>query len=122
MKVYPKKVVISAAALFLLMALVAPAISASDTISNTGSGYAAPVTQVNEEPELIEPVSEPEPERPLPEAEESEQSAGTGEMPADIPQEEKDPLCQEITYLEEPRGKSNAHGKGFLRNLLRDIK
>ena len=132
----------SAAALFLLMVLAVSGMSASNTVDGIDSNYAAPVNPVYEpitEPErqapdsnyvapeepVCEPINEPElkaQEDLLPESEESEQSPSTEEVQPDISQEDEDPESPDIAYPEKTqgKGKSNAHGKGFLRNLLRN--
>lgn len=134
MKAYLRRVVISAAALFLLMALVAPVISGTDTAdgfnsgcvpqpstpSYTDSGNAAPDANDYIEPQLTEPVSDPEKQDdPLAEEEQSEPYNEPEVISPDMPQEDEDPASSEIAYPKFNHGKSNPQGQGFLRNLLR---
>ncbi|MEE9152365.1 MAG: hypothetical protein V3U20_11135 [Thermoplasmata archaeon] len=148
MKANLKRVIISAATLFLFMAFVAPAVSGSDyastdyappsnTLSYLDPNIVAPEKPVYEpvaepEPDIkeeptLEPMAEPEPdtqEDPLPENEESEPSIETEEISADMPQEDEDPATPDVSNLEmaSGKGKSNPQGKGFWRNLFRIFK
>lgn len=134
MKAYLRRVVISAAALFLLMALVAPVISGTDTVPASSSGY-APVSSItsysnqgstvqlpdaNGEPQLIESTAEPEKQdEAQAEEEQSEPYSEPEVISPDMPQEDEDPASPEIAYPKFNNGKSNPQGQGFLRNLLR---
>ena len=128
MKGYLRKVVISTATLFLLIALVAPAISANTAINTTDPGCAptpdamdstssaAPETYSNEEPGAAEPGNEVIELEPPREEEQSE------EDPPEIPQEEEDPMAPELPSSEMDGEKSKGHGQGYLRNLEKKSK
>ncbi len=120
MKAYLRRVFFSAAALFLLMALVAPVISGTDTAECISSGSTVPSTPYIEEPQLYEPVSEPErPEDPISEEEENKSYNEPEEISSVMPQEDEDPASSQIACQVYNHGKSNPRGQGFLRNLLR---
>ncbi len=129
MKAYLRRVAISAAALFLLIALVAPVISASDGTNTNGTatysatdqinqGYSVPIQQVYEYPDdqepKLEPKLEPEPE-PVPQVEPAQE---TEEISADMPQEDEDPASP---AKKNGKGKSIPQAFGFWRNLLRKV-
>jgi len=119
-------VAISATALFLLIALVAPVISASDDTNTGGTstyiatnqinqGYSAPVQQVYEYPDDQEPEPEPVPQvEPAPETE---------EISADMPREGEDPASPDFSASAKKngKGKSIPQAFGFWRNLLRKV-
>jgi hypothetical protein len=133
-KAYLRRVVISAAALFLLMALVAPVISGSGTVPASSSCYVqAPsitsysnqestvqLPDANGESQLIEPTAEPEKQDDAQaEEEQSEPNSEPEVISPDMPREDEDPASPEIAYPKYNNGKSNPQGQGFLRNLLR---
>ena len=128
MKAYLRRVAISATALFLLIALVAPVISAADDTNTSGTstysatnqinqGYSAPIKQVYEYPGDQEP--EPEPE-PVPQVEPAQE---TEEISADMPREDEDPASPDFSASakENGKGKSTPPALGFWRNLLRKV-
>ncbi|UCE39275.1 MAG: hypothetical protein JSW00_08670 [Thermoplasmata archaeon] len=145
MKVYPRKTALTAAVLFLVMVFAAPVVSASEDFGSYYDGpcqadnipemdpYAEPQDPPMEEPQPEEPKTDPllevkdQPEDPHTPPPENQQSTEPEEItPPDIPQEvEEEPIPPDPISPEEPspgNGKSNAHGKGFLRNLLRKTK
>lgn len=126
-KAYLRRVAISATALFLLVALIAPIISANDytyadggPAGNTADGVAAdtytpqqPVYKVDDG----ELQAEPEPEI------HTEPAQGTEEISAGMPQEDEDPTSPDFSEPVKNRGKGNSYPQaiGFWRNLLRKV-
>ncbi len=128
MKAYLRRVAISATALFLLIALVAPLISASDDTNTIGTstysatnqinqGYSAPVQQVYEYPDDQdrEPETEPAPQM--------EPAQETEEISADMPREDEDPASPDYSTSAKINGKGQSipPAFGFWRNLLRKV-
>ena len=134
MKAYLRRVLLSVTALFLLIALVTPVISGTDTADSfssccvsvprttnyTDSGNIAQNVNSNDEPQLIEPIGEPEKQNDtLAQEEERELYNEPANISPDMPQEDEDPPNPEIAYPIFNNGKSNPQGQGYLRNLLR---
>jgi hypothetical protein len=130
-----KKVVFGAATLFLLMAIVTPAISAS-TASITDSGAYMPSsdevdtsTQERTEAsastfdETAQTSNEPAIE-PVAEAESSDESAQAEEAPTEAPQEEEVLVDPEIVIPENGngKGKGKGQGHGYLLNNFKKSK
>lgn len=133
-----KKMVFGTAALFLLLAMVIPAISASlvpissatdqselssGTSDGTDTSYSALITPVYTAPTGSEPESQPiTPVDPAEEGETSEPNAEPEEIPPEAPQEEEVPVDPEIVYPEDENGKGKGKGKGFLLNNFKKSK
>lgn len=117
MRAYLKRVVFSATAFFLLMALIAPAISGT---SSSFLSYSSNKTQpVSDPPESNEPASEPETPPSEPEAPIEEPSATTAEP--EIPQGDGDPAAPDdpCPEIQNDKGKKLAKGQGYLKNLFK---
>ncbi|UCE74245.1 MAG: hypothetical protein JSV56_00695 [Methanomassiliicoccales archaeon] len=118
---YFRRAFLSAAVLFFLIAMVVPAISASDvSIGGTSSStswadysYTSPYL----EPQTTEPACEPEPivdQAPQPQ----EESDPAEEMPPEEPPEEEDPDSP-LEPVVKIKGKSNGQGLGLSKNRIR---
>jgi hypothetical protein len=116
-----RKVVISSAALFLLFALIAPSMSATDAISGTsgdtsGSSWDSnmpPTTYPDEA--IVEPVTEPEKmDDPTSAIEEAETASQQTEFEPEIPVVDEDPGDPDNydSPILKVRGKSNPNGHG----------
>ena len=135
-----KKLVFGTAALFLLMAMVTPAISASlvpisltadnSEPSSSTSGYTdtsystlnTPVPPAQPSGELeSQPIT---PVDPTEEGETSEPSPEPEAIPPEAPQEEEVPVDPEVVYPEEEKGKGKGkgNGQGFLLNNFKKSK
>ena len=115
-----RKVVISSAALILLIALIAPAMSASsafaDTTNTSGSGLVSMMpTTTNPVETIEEPITEPEKmDDPTSSFEEEGPDSHPTEIESEMPVVEEDP--GDPDKLDSPivkvRGKSNPNGHG----------
>ena len=140
MKTCLKKVVFGAAVLFLLMAIVTPAISASNALTSSATDYSEPNSSTsgytdtsfsasNTPVYTTQPSSDPasEPIAPVDSIEEnpkSDESAEPEEIPPEAPQEEEVPVDPDIVYPEKGngKGKGKGNGQGFLLNNFKKSK
>ena len=121
MKTALRKVVLSTATLLLLLALVSPVISASDSTSIADSGMAPTNTGGYVPPDMAAdeaPVEEKLEEEASPEAE--PEASGPEEILDDAPQEEEDPVSSDTVTSSKEKGRGNAYG--FIRNNFRKSK
>lgn len=128
MKAYLKRAAMSCAALFLLLVLVAPVMTASDPMIS--GAIEQPSNHENPEPtKIIPPMPEYEyldavpdtQQNPLPETVAAPEPE---EISVDMAVEEEEPAAPDPSDPLEtsPKGKSDPQGHGFLKNLLKKIK
>ncbi|UCG70255.1 MAG: hypothetical protein JSV09_04360 [Thermoplasmata archaeon] len=123
MKAYLRRVAINCTALFLLVVLLAPAISASDGLTSGPAPQPSQPTKVVPKMPVYEPPDLEEPAQVDPSLE-GQEGAETEEIPADMPEEEVDPDYPDLAEPDtiQKNGKSNPQGQGLLKNLFKRIK